>query len=48
VLVLLGAVPAAGQTRAVEFRPFVVASTERFAAQTTFKAVFGTASEPSW
>lgn len=32
----------------VSFRPFVLATDERFAAQTTFKAVFGSATESTW
>ena len=38
----------AQQTPAISFRPFLLVADERFAAQTTFKAVFGTATEPTW
>ncbi len=47
-LALLTAVPAFAQERSVSLRPFLLVTDERFAAQTTFKAVFGSATEPTW
>ena len=38
----------AQQAPPVSFRPFFLATDERFAAQTTFKAVFGSATAPTW
>lgn len=45
---LLTAAPLFAQEPPVSFRPFVLVTDERFTAQTTFKAVFGTATEPAW
>ena len=49
VFALLVASPVFAQTLSgVSYRPFLLVTDERFAAQTTFKAVFGTATEPTW
>ena len=48
-LATLTAVPLFAQPAPpVSFRPFFLAADERFAAQTTFKAVFGSATVPTW
>jgi outer membrane protein W len=47
-LAMLLASSSNAQERSVSFRPFLLASDERFAAQTTFKAVFGSATEAAW
>lgn len=47
-LVLLSSAPAFAQVHGVDLHPFALASDQRFAAQTTFKAVFGSATESFW
>ena len=51
VVAMLTAAPLHAQQallRTVSFRPFVLATEERFAAQTTFNTVFGSATEATW
>jgi opacity protein-like surface antigen len=47
-LVLLFAAPAFAQFKDVNVRPFFLAANQRFAAQTTFNAVFSSATESLW
>jgi outer membrane protein W len=48
VCALLTAAPLFAQQPVVSFRPFLLVTDERFAAQTTFKSVFGSATQPAW
>jgi len=48
VLTLLAAAPAAAQFHGVDIRPLVLVADQRFAAKTTFDAVFGSAVAPFW
>ena len=47
-LVLLVAAPAFAQFHGIDAHPFLLATDQRFAAQTTFNAVFGSAAESFW
>jgi outer membrane protein W len=47
-VILLTATPAFAQFKDIDVRPFVVAASERVAAQTTFNAVFSSATESVW
>jgi len=48
VVMLLSSTPAFAQFRRIDLRPFVLVADQRAAAQTTFNAVFGSATETFW
>lgn len=48
LMLLLAAPPARAQSRAIGVRAFALAADERFAADTTFKSVVGSATQPLW
>jgi outer membrane protein W len=48
LVALAAAAPAAAQSEPVTLRPYGMISEQAFSAQTTFKAIFGSAAQPFW